>query len=299
MLTQIHILLTYNCNYECDHCFLYCSPESEGTFTLTQIRNLIEDAKKIDTIDTIHFEGGEPFLFYPLLVESIKIAKKAGFKVGIGSNGYWATSQENAQLYIDSIIDLDVEELTVSNDIYHYGDDVQNCAKMAVEYGKQTKMTVEESTIEPPSVTDTRIEDYKKAMPIVVGDVMFRGRAADKLVEGLPTRPWTEFTSCPFEDLVDPSRVHIDCYGNVQICQGLNIGNCWETPLSEIFKKYSPDKNPICGPLHEGGPRKLIESLKLEVSEEFVDECHACFSIRRKIVQDYPQFLGPKQVYGL
>ncbi|MHA2030182.1 MAG: hypothetical protein ACW99Q_12370, partial [Candidatus Kariarchaeaceae archaeon] len=137
------------------------------------------------------------------------------------------------------------------------------------------------------------------ATPIVTGDVMFRGRAADKLIEGLPTRHWKEFKTCPFEDLVSPIRVHIDSYGNVQICQGLNIGNCWETPLSEIMENYKPDENPISGPLHEGGPIKLIESFDLEMQNEFVDECHACYEIRKKLIPEFPKILGPKQVYGL
>ena len=40
MLKEIHFLLTYACNYECDHCFLYCGPRSAGTFTLQKVKNL-------------------------------------------------------------------------------------------------------------------------------------------------------------------------------------------------------------------------------------------------------------------
>ena len=55
MLTGLHLLLTYQCNSECDHCFLYCSPYSKGTFTLNQIRTLLDEARKIDTIESIYF----------------------------------------------------------------------------------------------------------------------------------------------------------------------------------------------------------------------------------------------------
>ncbi|SHI54525.1 hypothetical protein SAMN02745216_00118 [Desulfatibacillum alkenivorans DSM 16219] len=41
MLTGIHVLLPYMCNYECDHCFLYCSPRASGTFTLAKMKDLI------------------------------------------------------------------------------------------------------------------------------------------------------------------------------------------------------------------------------------------------------------------
>lgn len=38
MLTGIHILMTYKCNLECDHCFLYSGPSAQGAMTLPQIR---------------------------------------------------------------------------------------------------------------------------------------------------------------------------------------------------------------------------------------------------------------------
>ena len=58
MLNDIHFLLTYTCNYECDHCFLYCSPQSKGTFTLEQIKNVLDEAVKTGKIEWIYFEGG-------------------------------------------------------------------------------------------------------------------------------------------------------------------------------------------------------------------------------------------------
>ena len=42
MLNGIHFLLTYMCNSECDHCFLYSDPRAKGTFTLKQIIPLSE-----------------------------------------------------------------------------------------------------------------------------------------------------------------------------------------------------------------------------------------------------------------
>lgn len=92
MLEQIHFLLTYTCNYECDHCFLYCSPNTEGTFTLDQIQKVLNDAKKIKTVEWIYFEGGEPFLYYPLMFKGLQIAKALGFKTGVVTNNYWATT---------------------------------------------------------------------------------------------------------------------------------------------------------------------------------------------------------------
>ncbi len=92
MLTGIHILLTLKCTNECDHCFLHCGPSREATFTIKQLQILINQVEKLETVNTVYFEGGEPFLFCPLLLEGLRIVRAAGFEAGIVTNGYWATS---------------------------------------------------------------------------------------------------------------------------------------------------------------------------------------------------------------
>ena len=128
---------------------------------------------------------------------------------------------------------------------------------------------------------------------------MFRGRAVEKLVEALPTRPWQQLTECPHEDLRDPGRVHLDPYGHVHLCQGLSVGNIWETPLSDLVRDYDPDSHPIYGPLLNGGPAALAVLYGVQHEEEYVDECHLCYLLRLALTERFPQYLAPRQVYGL
>ena len=74
MLTGIHILLTYKCSFECDHCFLYSGPFAKGAMTLPQVRHVLDAPRKIGSVEWIYFEGGEPFLFYPSLLEGLRLA---------------------------------------------------------------------------------------------------------------------------------------------------------------------------------------------------------------------------------
>ena len=101
MLTEIHFILTYACNFECDHCFLYCSPKSKGAFTISQVTRVLDESKKIGAVKWITYEGGEPFLFYPLLKEGIKRAHAKGFKVAVVTNAYGANSEEDAELWLN------------------------------------------------------------------------------------------------------------------------------------------------------------------------------------------------------
>jgi MoaA/NifB/PqqE/SkfB family radical SAM enzyme len=58
MLIGIHLLLTYKCNLECDHCFLYSGSHAQGTMTLPQIRNVLDESRRIGSVEWIYFEGG-------------------------------------------------------------------------------------------------------------------------------------------------------------------------------------------------------------------------------------------------
>ncbi|NMB79993.1 MAG: 4Fe-4S cluster-binding domain-containing protein, partial [Methanomicrobiales archaeon] len=83
MMMQIHFLLTYQCTLACEHCFVCSSPSAEGTFTPGGIREVLDQADQLGTVDTVYFEGGEPFLFYPVLMDAIRQAKERGLSVGI------------------------------------------------------------------------------------------------------------------------------------------------------------------------------------------------------------------------
>ena len=131
LLTGLHFLLSYSCTYECDHCFVYSSPNAGGTFTLAQVREVLEEAQAMGTVTTVFFEGGEPFLYYPLLLESVKIARAAGFDVGVVTNGYFAVSEEDAELWVAPLRDLGVSDLTISDDVLHNGDEEDTASRRA------------------------------------------------------------------------------------------------------------------------------------------------------------------------
>ncbi len=299
MLTGIHFILTYTCNFECDHCFLYSSPKSQGTFTISQVTRVLEESQKIGTVDWIFYEGGEPFLFFPLLNESIRRASSKGFKVGVVTNAYGATSEEDAELWLRPLVESGVSYLNISNDTFHYGEESENPAAVALSVARRLGIEASPICIEPPKVIQPHSIAEGKGRPIVGGGAKFRGRAVEKLSENLPLRPWKELCECPYEDLESPSRVHVDPYGNVQICQGISIGNMWMTPLSEIISNYRFNSHPICGPLIRGGPAEFVKELGVMPKTGYIDECHFCYLSRRAIIDKFPDYLTPRQVYGL
>jgi len=182
---------------------------------------------------------------------------------------------------------------------FHYGEEAENPAAVAVSVAKRLGIETSAICIEPPKVLHQSPHDEDKGSPVVSGGAKFRGRAVDQLSGNLPLRAWEEMRQCPYEDLESPSRVHVDPFGNIFICQGISIGNMWQAPLSELVRNYSSQSHPICGPLIRGGPAELAKALGVKHEAGYIDECHLCYLARREAVDSLPDFLCPKQVYGL
>jgi len=298
MLNSIHFLLSYKCTSECDHCFLYCSPQAEGTFTLAKLRQVFDEIRKVKSITGVYFEGGEPFLFYPLMIEGIRIARGMGLTAGVVTNAYWATSVEDAVVWLKPLAELGISDLSLSDDLFHHDDIEMSPAKIALAAATNLGIPADTICIEAP---ETASPDHAQAKgePITKGGVKFRGRAVEKLSEGIPRQPWKNLTSCPHEDLEKPERIHLDAFGNVHLCQGLLMGNIWKTPLSELIRSYNPHTHPICGPLLKGGPARLAKEYGIDLEPKYIEECHLCYLVRRALITRFPDLLAPAQVYGL
>ncbi len=295
-LTGIHLLLTYECNSECDHCFVWGSPQNRGTMTLETIRKYYAGAQDLGTVKSVYFEGGEPFLYYPIMVRAIEEAEAWGMEAGIVTNGYWITEVEDAVEWLRPLGALQ-GGLSVSSDLFHGEEEAEKAKVEAIlEAAQKVGLPTDFITIEEPRVEEA--DSQAKGEPIVAGSVRLRGRAVATLSEGLPRRPWPEFTECPYETLDDPKRVHIDYLGYLHACQGLTIGNALETPLSQVMREYDPASHPIIGPLLEGGPAALVRRYDLPVEEGYVEACHLCYVAREMLRLRFPESLGPGQMYG-
>ena len=296
VLTGLHLLLTYRCDLECDHCFVWGSPKQSGTMSLQDVDTILKQGRDLGTVEWIYFEGGEPFLYYPVLVGGVEKAKEMGFRVGIVTNGYWATTVEDALRWLEPFAGK-VEDLAISSDLFHWDEKISQQAKNACAAAERLKIPVGVITI--LGFNEEGGEPVTGQLPIGESKVMHRGRAAEKLVAELPRRGWTEFTECPYEDLRQPGRVHIDPLGHVHICQGISLGNLFQKDLTEICASYDPERHLITGPLLEGGPAELVRRYGLEHEEGYVDACHLCYTARMRLRSRFPEILAPDQMYGV
>jgi hypothetical protein len=285
-LTGLHLLLTLRCTRACRHCFVWGSPHQRLTMTCDTVDDLLAQASGVGTVTSIYFEGGEPFLAYPVLVHGVDAAHRLGFTVGVVSNGYWATSVEVACRWLEPLAGK-VDDLSVSADPFHAelpGGAHTRCAIAAAE-----RLGIPAQVL---SVGDPQA-DGRDAAP-----VMFRGRAARELAPNVVQQAWQDFDSCPHERLEEPSRVHIDPLGNLHVCQGVSIGRIGNRHLRGALEAYVPARDPIVGPLVRGGPAELARVHGIGPRATYADACHLCDDVRGRLRPWFPDTLTPPALYG-
>ncbi len=295
-LEAVHVLLSYTCLFECDHCFVWGSPRQEGTLSLALLDDILRQARDVATVDWIYFEGGEPFLFYPVLKAGVERAAEAGFGVGLVSNAYWATEVDDAIEWLSPFAGV-VRDLSISCDDYHGGADHERLARNALEAADRLGIPASIIAVAQPGDLKARVSVGTLQDECVA--LMYRGRAAEALVDRVPWSAWEGFTECPCEDLRSPDRVHVDPFGNVHVCQGISLGNVRHRPLRELCESYDPETHPIVGPLLAGGPAELCRRYGFDLSAGAADACHLCYLVRSALREQFPNVLIPEQMYGV
>ena len=294
-LSGIHLLLTYQCTHECDHCFVWGSPRQSGTMTVADLHDILRQAREVGSVEWVYFEGGEPFLFYPTLLRGVRMASALGFRVGVVSNGYWAVGREDAEEALRPLAGL-VQDLSISTDLYHYEEAFSAQAARAQAAASLLGIPLGLLSAAPPE--SACAASSLGQLPNGESAVMYRGRAAAKLAARATPRPWGGFTACPHEDLVEPGRLHVDPFGNLHICQGIVVGNLRERSLRDVCSSYRPAEHPITAPLLAGGPAELVRRYDLPHAEAYADACHLCYEARRALRAAFPALLAPGQMYG-
>ena len=229
------------------------------------------------------------------MLAGTRAAVELGFAVSIVTNAFWATSIDDALASLQPFVGL-LSGLSVSSDVLHWNETFSRQARYACAAAET--LEIPHSMLATAHPIIPTVESERSQLPNGEGGVMFRGRAAQRLAEKSPCYPWDGFTTCPCENLREPSRMYLDPLGNLHICQGIVLGNLFQTPLRDICARYDPEQHPITAALVTGGPAALVELYDLPHRETYADACHLCDAMRRSLRQRFPDTLTPDQMYG-
>lgn len=110
-LTKLYVEPTTTCNLDCIMCVRTAWREPIGTMPLATFAALMDEVAALDPPPTVHLSGyGEP-MAHPHFLELVRLAKAAGARVEVTSNGTLLTLE-----MAEALIDLDLDRLVVSID---------------------------------------------------------------------------------------------------------------------------------------------------------------------------------------
>jgi len=310
-LEGIHLLVTYRCTYACDHCFVWGSPNADGTLTLAQLTSVIDQSAACGLTD-VYFEGGEPTLAYPIVLAAAQHARERGLDAGIVSNCFWATSIADAKVWLAPFAELGLSDLSLSSYAYFVEDANEEQLRNAVVAARE--LGIPASVLEVGAPADIGVPG---ACSGDVGDVMFKGRAAVTLAPGRASRPPETLVTCPYEDFGNPGRAHVGPDGELQVCQGISAGNVFAggdgppapkrladphpSGLAAVLAAYDPHTRPVIREILAGGPWALAQAVGHAAERSlYADECHLCYEVRAALRRAgrFPEVVAPGQCYA-
>ncbi len=120
-LTSIALLVTHQCNIECKHCGLNCSPREKDWMSMDEMKDIAVQASDLGA-KSIVLSGGEPTLIkHEELCNYFRFVKKETSIVNIRivTNGHWAKSYERAYSILRDWKNAGLDELNVSCGEFH------------------------------------------------------------------------------------------------------------------------------------------------------------------------------------
>jgi MoaA/NifB/PqqE/SkfB family radical SAM enzyme len=255
---------------------------------------LIRQAAMLNSVMSIVFTGGEAFLEYSSLIESIALCEELGLEASAVTNGFWASTAQTARQKLKELKGL--RTLNVSTDSFHQefvpADRIRNIIESCCELG--IKCVVRISYLNDPvseiGIIKKQLTGLDGRYTIVAIPVAPFGRAAALIdTYSIYTYNPNGIPCCGADNPV------IDSNGDVKFCPGglfshpenslLKTGNIYDETLEEI--KKSANLNPIVQMLRLHGPSGLVRLVRNQAKkdripfippqmEEMGDLCSLC-----------------------
>ena len=309
------VITSYACTAACRHCMFASSPDCPKEFLTPEKAEEIASLLERAGTTSVHIGGGEPFLHFPSLCDTVKILRRHGIFIDyIETNGFWAVKEDFVRERLAVLRELGVDCIMVSVDPFHIEyvplERVLLLANLLDEEGfdyflwqkrfLKKLMKLDLRTVHTPEelrealwkhyVTDTAAE-YGLGM---------NGRALAMAYEMYTRKPAESYRNePPCRRITEPHHCHFDLYGNAvpSGCPGLAADA--EDYLREAI---APEKYPVMSILYRQGVGALYAYAKEKGFAAdpagYPTKCALCYAVRAWLLQNAPSAdLAPECFY--
>jgi hypothetical protein len=317
---DVGIILTYRCHSGCRHCLYNCGPRWPNEFMSSDIlRQALQTLSSWQRPPQVHLTGGEPFIFFDLLLEGTRMAAELGITVYAETGASWCTDDGTARERFAVLRDAGMAAVLISCSPFHAEkippERTLRAVRMAlgvfgprgvIVYLPEFLQVVQQFGLERPTPIDRYQEllGVQGASQLLWGGygIISGGRAGYKLGHLTETQPAGAFAqeNCA-GNILYARHSHMDLYGNYipAFCGGLTAAD-WryedprERPYPELLEL-----------LIERGPFGLYEMAQNRYDYRplpigYAGKCHLCVDVRWHLVRvkgdDYPE-LRPAGFY--
>jgi MoaA/NifB/PqqE/SkfB family radical SAM enzyme len=279
------LLITNKCTIRCRHCCNDSHPLAEATMAFEDLVDYLSTASEISSLQEIGISGGEAFLFIPLLRKILRLAANRNLSASITTNGFWASSLEQAELLLADLKVCGLKSLNISTSVFHQEfinvSRVITAATAALRIGLIVRINY-------VSTSSTTVETLKNAIGDLAGKVEIvsmpclpSGRGAVDVDE----YEFDQQLSAPigncFEDfkkmVIEPSGDVYPCCSPGGFTPPLRLGNVKNSSLGFILE--TAKNNRLLSILEKAGPGFFLPFLRRAIPnfpEHFSDRCHLC-----------------------
>ena len=314
---------TYQCTATCKNCCFGCNPKITNRLSLEEMKEYLDQALLYfaNSLKVLVLTGGEPFLLKDDLTQIVEYGSSKGLVTRIVSNGFWATSYEEAYEILLNLRKHGLKEINFSTGDEHQKwvsyENIVNSCRASMDLGLTCFVNVEvHDNCEfngDAFRNDSRLKPYFDATKYKIPLKIERGiwipfsedsnisynnmetkedlnkKRCESLFTTLPINPYSQLMSCcglPSERIV-PMR----------------LGNLRDNTIKELFELQFQDFLKIW--LFVDGPYTVLKYLyeKRGIEKKIIGHlCYVCAEIFKdnenvKYVQEHYEEIMPSVMF--
>ena len=232
------------CNVRCEHCVASHETPVIRTMELAQAKAVIGELARAG-VGGISFSAGEPFLYFPEMVELVTLCHQHGIYSRIVTNSFWAKSDEAANRLVAELLAKGLCQLRLSYSRWHQKNINREYVVNAANSCRRHDLDYFVSFVTDFSQEDAPYEQFLRAQGLrfFPEPVIYAGRA-----DSFPRRTIStdyQANCCDMNPYLTPDLDIYACCDAGSHFPATNffyLGNLTEQSVEELFAKSESDR---------------------------------------------------------